>query len=319
MGILAILGVEAALRLQASATGRQRALDYHAVYGWRMLPQVQRQGGGWGRTGPCGTNRHGWRDDERELARTPGRRRILALGDSFTFGQGVDRRERFTERLAAALPATEVVNLGMCATGPDQHLLIHEHEGRNYAPDLVLLTLFLGNDLDDLRNRQQAGWAKPWFRLGDGQELELVPPEQGLLTWLRTRSYLLEVLGQALGRGGAGSRRAEAWQDDAADTVPLLVALLRRLAARVEADGQRLLVVAVPPPDRSMGEGPDPLQARVLAALAAAGIDAVDAWPWFRSSGGAFDELFLPDLHWSPQGHQVAADGITAALRARGW
>ena len=43
----------------------------------------------------------------------------------------------------------EVINLGMPAVGPGFALRAFEVEGRQLAPDLVLLGLFVGNDLTD--------------------------------------------------------------------------------------------------------------------------------------------------------------------------
>jgi hypothetical protein len=44
-------------------------------------------------------NSLGWRDRERALARKPGVTRILALGDSMTWGWGVDAEARFSDLL----------------------------------------------------------------------------------------------------------------------------------------------------------------------------------------------------------------------------
>ena len=59
-----------------------------------------------------GCNIQGFR--EREItAPTEGVTRIVAVGDSFTYGQGVDLQERYTERLEQALDrGFEILNFG---------------------------------------------------------------------------------------------------------------------------------------------------------------------------------------------------------------
>lgn len=58
-----------------------------------------------------------------------GRKRLVFLGDSFTFGQGVDEPDRFTDRVAAALEQTrrwefDVHNMGGCGYGTPEVLSV---------------------------------------------------------------------------------------------------------------------------------------------------------------------------------------------------
>jgi|GEM_PF-4970237 len=60
------------------------------------------------------TNEEGYRERPFRPKAAPARWRILALGDSITFGRGVERDDRFTDRLHAALgPQVDVLNLGV--------------------------------------------------------------------------------------------------------------------------------------------------------------------------------------------------------------
>jgi hypothetical protein len=76
---------------------------------------------------------------EHEYQRTAGKRRILVLGDSFTFGEEVSDDETFPHYLESALPNTEVVNFGVQGYGHDQMLLCLKEEGVKYYPDIVIL------------------------------------------------------------------------------------------------------------------------------------------------------------------------------------
>src|SRR5262245_21643077 len=77
--------------------------------------------------------------EERAYAKPPGVRRVVALGDSFTFGEEVSDDQTYCHQLEALLPGTEVLNLGVHGYGHDQMLLYLEEEGVKYRPDVVLL------------------------------------------------------------------------------------------------------------------------------------------------------------------------------------
>jgi lysophospholipase L1-like esterase len=92
------------------------------------------------------TNSLGYR--ERELgAKDPGRYRIVAVGDSFTFGQGIEAPERFSNLVEGSLgPRYEVLNFGVPGHDMPQHLEVLG-QVLPLGPDFVLLQLFI-NDFE---------------------------------------------------------------------------------------------------------------------------------------------------------------------------
>lgn len=90
-------------------------------------------------------NSDGFRDREFDVARTPGTRRIVCVGDSYTYGWGVDLADSFPKqletRLAKARP-TEVLNLGLFGYNADQARLTLEKTGLKYRPDVVLYSFY---------------------------------------------------------------------------------------------------------------------------------------------------------------------------------
>jgi hypothetical protein len=112
---------------------------YHPTRGWAMIPNVKNMTP----FGPgkfVNTNSKGLRGaTEYAYARTPGKQRILVLGDSFTFGTDVSDDKTYSHYLEAVLPNTEVLNLGIQGYGQDQMLLYLKEEGVKYRPDVVLL------------------------------------------------------------------------------------------------------------------------------------------------------------------------------------
>lgn len=87
-------------------------------------------------------NSEGLRDKEISLNKPSGEFRILALGESTVFGQGIDYGRRFTEIIEDALENVEVVNFGVWGFGADQSLLFLERDGFKFQPDLVILFVF---------------------------------------------------------------------------------------------------------------------------------------------------------------------------------
>lgn len=97
----------------------------------------------------------GFRDTERPLEKPPGTFRIVALGDSFTYGAGAVFEETYPARLERLLgeraPAgvrVEVVKLGLPRYFPAMERRVLAEYGVRFEPDLVLVGV-LPNDVLD--------------------------------------------------------------------------------------------------------------------------------------------------------------------------
>jgi lysophospholipase L1-like esterase len=97
-------------------------------------------------------NREGLRGAE-VGPKTPGVLRVLALGDSFTFGVGAREKDTFPVRLQEILRSrgvrAEVLNAGAPGYGVPDEVAWFERWGRPLAPDVILVAVFVGNDLQD--------------------------------------------------------------------------------------------------------------------------------------------------------------------------
>lgn len=116
-------------------------------------------------------NEAGQRGPSHPVARVPGKRRVVILGDSQAWGDGVGDDETFAALLDD--DETEVVNLAVIGYGTDQQLLTFEQEGAAYRPDLVVILVYLGNDLRDNVFAGTMQFPKPWFELDEYDELVL--------------------------------------------------------------------------------------------------------------------------------------------------
>lgn len=98
-------------------------------------------------------NSTGWRDREHPKPLTEDTDRILVLGDSFMEAYSVDLEDTFHSRLEQLFAdeqyRVETINLGVAGYGTLQEYLAYEHHGRHFSPKLVLLAVFIANDVNN--------------------------------------------------------------------------------------------------------------------------------------------------------------------------
>ncbi len=150
------------------------------------------------------TNAHGFNAKEVPLHKRPGVFRIVAVGDSSTFGWGVDSDRAYPHVLETLLRRlhpgldVEVVNLGVCGYSSFQGLILLEREALRWSPDVVTIS-YGSNDYSRVPEEFDAIYARNqgWT----GALLELLN---------RSRAYqvyaglLLSAIGtDARGPGGA--------------------------------------------------------------------------------------------------------------------
>ncbi|MFN8526506.1 MAG: GDSL-type esterase/lipase family protein [Chloroflexota bacterium] len=136
------------------------------------------------------TNGYGLRrDGEISIEKPPGVFRILVLGDSQTDGL-VDNQETYSARLEARLHArnvnAEVLNAGVTGYSPQQSYLWYRERGAQLRPDVVILGLYVGNDLLDLIE------SKLDARVID-DDLGLLNPLYQPLDWISIHSRLARM------------------------------------------------------------------------------------------------------------------------------
>jgi len=100
-------------------------------------------------------NSLGFRDIEHAFSKPKNTFRILGLGDSFTYGQGVSFQDSYLYKLEEKLnsrngksPQIEIIKAGFRGYFPEPERLVFEHYGIKFQPDLILVS-FLPNDVID--------------------------------------------------------------------------------------------------------------------------------------------------------------------------
>lgn len=283
---------------------------FDAALGWRAKPGFVR--------GNVQQNSRGVRGArEHDVFAGAGTRRIVTLGDSFTWGFGVGDDETYSARLEALLPATEVINLGVNGYGTDQQVLAWEREGVSYRPDLVVLGFFVH---DFHRNGQSVfQYPKPFF-IADptapyGFHLSGVPvvsideifdDEKFPVPWSSR-------LADATRFVGAKVQRRLGWFDPNvayAREVGVLEFLIERLARSTREHGVELLVVVIPARAGEDFRDAPFIEATLVEACARHSVAVHSLTETFEGSG---DTLY-DGTHWNADGHALAATALAQAL-----
>lgn len=299
-----------------------------ATLGWRYRPNAE---GTWFNAG-CPReftnyvvmNSIGAHDVEHPISKPTGTQRVLVLGDSIVASLEVPRQTSFVHQVAERLDSlsdtpTEVMSVGIAGYGTAQEWLYFTTEGQAYQPDVVLLVFTPHNDFTDNHPAFMARsvdwyYSRPYFHLDDTGALVEDPPHDvamppihrfllersalyRLLT-VRARQYQppVELIGEDYERA-----RAESWATT--------FALLEAMRDSVEATGAHFGVVIeqgfLQPDERTAVHVEI---SRGLAERRIAYITLLD--PFNRAEETGIAVRYACDSHWTPIGHNIAAEAI---------
>ena len=149
---------------------RQRHVffQHDDVLGWTHKPNTTASF----KNVPLHINARGLRDDDIPYQKPDGEFRILFLGDSQLFGDGIRAEETFVSVLESELHSVQAINAGVIGYGTDQQLLFLKREGIKYSPDLIIVALNAYDLPDNISETIQSGYSKPIFKI-EGNELRL--------------------------------------------------------------------------------------------------------------------------------------------------
>jgi len=164
-----------------------RFYQYDSVLGWKNKPRERgwlttKEGKFW-----VEINSFGLRDKEISLSKR--KKRILVLGDSFTWGYGVNQGETFSDELEKLFEnKVEVINAGVTGYGTDQEFLYLVNEGYKFKPDIVLL-VFAFNDLAwDNQAIIAYSYPKPHFIANNNKLILTNVPVPKKKNWIKRNS-----------------------------------------------------------------------------------------------------------------------------------
>jgi hypothetical protein len=264
-------------------------------------------------------------DRDYPYTRSAATKRIVAVGDSFVFGWGVEAPETSSALLERRLsPGVEVLNLGVSGYSASNTWERLRYDGASFHPDWVLFFVL------------QFPWvANESYTFVDGWLYwnSDVPESwrQKAISFARHQSHLFSFLYEAPSR----IRDRSHSQSPAAPQSPLslpetaevkaALGLLEQVQLLGRRDGFVPIVVLVPEKeDVEAVLSSDGVRAETRALqefCAARQLDLVDLTPPLRDfwkSAGKSPYFHLDD-HWNVEGHRVAAGAIAAFFQEKGY
>lgn len=270
------------------------------------------------------TNSAGFRGTRELEAHRSGIVRLLVLGDSTTFGLGVDEDETYGSHLERMLQAhlnrpVEVLNLGVPGYATAQERLLLQRYYRELKPDLVIVGFFARNSFeapggnDIVENFYFDSWRQTGHSENNLADLSL--PRRTRF-WLMMNSNLyrlaeplfampLKYLLKKFSMESPNRNLERAW----AVTETELTLLDRDFgAARTKGV---LLWIAFP--DDVAEKNKDVLER--VERLGLQNFDVVDSTEWLPDAARNY---FLPhDFHWNRLGHERVARGLFEVISSR--
>jgi hypothetical protein len=291
-------------------------------------------------------NAQGVRDDTDIGPKPANERRIVVLGDSLVLSVQVDARQTFCRLLEDRLNRAggpihyRVINAGVQGYGPVEELLFFRQVARAFQPDLVIGTIFVGNDAEE------AVASAPRLRADRPRGEALADSLVNRMRRLVRRSMVLQVLrlrlvavADRMPRLGAPPEAP--LQSYAANPAPRIGDGLRiarecvqAIVAESAASGARAMVMLMPARfqvddadygrlrDTVVGAGGtlvrDAATVRFTAALAPLQVPVFDALPALRAALPGPDVFFQETVHLTPRGHEIVAAALEAFIRGQG-
>jgi lysophospholipase L1-like esterase len=266
---------------------------------------------------PLRTDTHGFRGPGVPQAKAPGTFRIVGIGDSVMFGQGVEEEAGFLFQLQRILNDklrgrnVEVVNTAVPGYNTAMEVATLADKGIAFAPDVVLYH-YVSNDVDLPHFLWQPSevWALDRSFLWEQLQKAWAPRDP----WVE-RPWRIETDGARF-RDAADKRGIPAAYRDMVGYDSFL-AELRRLRALADQHGFRVLVTA-------NWDNP----AYVAASCASAGLPLLPTDPALRQYlvdhgiaeyRGSPLTISVDDPHPSALGHGIIAETIAAWLEQNGW
>ena len=276
-------------------------------------------------------------------ARPTRARKILLLGDSFGFGQGVEAESTMAmvmERdLEAQGDSLSILNGSVPGYGTFQEAAALARRGPEISPDAAIIAVFLGNDFEDnlapperrfgetVQAPSRHAWFSPasnWayahlhlYALARGAVVAMsnAPQRRGKPEWAEMRDRYgppdntlgteVDAMARALG---------EVRQTSAALHVPVVLAVVPEVV-QVEPKRQAQLRRAVPDSVPLDFAQPNRIVRHLADSL---GLPTIDLTAGLRAAASTGREFYYPlDRHWTAAGNTLAGNLLASELLQR--
>lgn len=287
------------------------------------------------------SNSEGFRDQDYSFQKSAGLKRVVVLGDSFTWGWGVEQQEIFCEVAEKKFQKTEFLNLGQNSYGTGQEYLLLKNLGMKYLPDLTVLAFFPNDIMDNAGKNLK----RPNFILDEGKLVKAKLPKPltfpkkvrkffneyfalyslidyrlSLLRTLRTNPLAYDGFDRYLLRD-YHERMQEPWEitkallleiDKLTNHRFLIMFVPNRM--QVEEDNYQLALEVTKVDENSIDLFyPNNLVREFSEKY---GIPFLDLTPRFRQESKKVRLYFTWDSHWTKEGHRLAGEILSEKLES---
>lgn len=263
----------------------------------------------------------GWVAGMKPPPRVDGIKRVLAVGDSLTWGLGVQLQEAWPAELEGLIPNAEVFNLGMCGYDAEQGVSLITHHLESWDADLIVWAHYT-NDIDPTFLMFGAHDEHPVFVGTNIPKPALMAPESISLWLVRNSAMFRSVQAAKLARvlsSGHTPVAPTGWYERQLER-------LKRWSTTSQTP-----VIAVALPDHTQAN-PDLCSTfiaekdcndqaiayrRITDGLSRSGLQWVDGQRIYQSSGKPhFMGADRDTGHPTPEGHRVLASGLAPLVSA---
>jgi lysophospholipase L1-like esterase len=315
--------------LKSSLTEHSIVSKHDSLLGWQGIPNIQKEFYLSEQKTRITHNNHGFRDTSHPQDQS--KEGIIFLGDSFTWGYGVNDKEIFVNRLRDHFHKFELYNLAYPGYGTDQSLLQFKFYPFKQKLKVVLLAVsendFLENILPQSNHKP-----KPYFELKENTLfLKNVPvPEykfkeryDGFTDSQLTKdenwkefffnSHFLHDVYFRIKNISKKGRHPNSPKNQIPSIVhaedAIMKTILGELKKDVEAQGAKFLVIAIPSKKEFIKTlRYRPYQQRVAAICKELDVPFLDLKP---ALSNVFPRKYYRiDNHWTRHGHRAAAKAI---------
>ena len=264
------------------------------------------------------TNALGFRSPEID----PTRPLAAVIGDSITFGYGVENEETLAARLEARMPAMQFLNTGVPGYQLSQERATYKEKIAELDPQVIIL-VFFPNDMDE-----KTGWLDEDGVLraeGDDPKdrpaLRCNPPEEGILSMIPGKCFLdrrsaIYVALKKFTSMRAGNETLEREREESKENpdrdsiteeqIVAYGAMLHAFAAEIDDGIEKYFVLW---PDRELHAMSRP---RIRALAEQEGFMVIDLYDAF---GNEAKTLSWDTVHPHPETIEKAAEAIAESLQ----
>ncbi len=337
---IALFVAELVLRIWDAPITKHQLVQIHRASpasGWELIPGAR----GVGNTGAVyEINSKGCRDHEYPARQSSEGTRIVVLGDSFTFGMGVNLDDTYPKQLERMLGTrghqAEIINCGVIGHKMWHHRGTLDSRAWGYEPDLIILGIYQ-NDLEE--SFRSAAAQQPGYRGRNPFE------KQGRSSWLHRSSLYNSVRNMedllkyrfraSFGANhvkGLAERKRLVGPDNPNHNYYRIMAgkmdskfysdftkSLAEFARTVQARGVKLLLILIPDAVQLNETHMQVVNKVVTAASIEAGVPFLDLTTILQRSANTESlYLFPDDAHNSALGLGLIAQGVADKLLASG-